>query len=180
MNVETRREPDLRPESAEPPGDAGRAGNLVGALVAFVMGAYVAITSIGYGFGSAARPGAGVFPFAIGSLMAGLALAWTVMTVMGRTPSSEAPSRPERQGVFRIVMTMVAAAGFVTLVDVLGYQLTMSAVIALLLATVARVRWWLVVTITLVMGIGSYALFVNGLGVSLPAAGIPALRYLGL
>ncbi|MFJ4029552.1 tripartite tricarboxylate transporter TctB family protein [Paenarthrobacter sp. NPDC089989] len=155
-------------------------GNLIGACAAAALGIYVIISSSGFGYGTTSKPGAGVFPLAIGFVLVLLSLVWLVQCLAGRVSREEEPSDADRPGRLKVVLTVAVIIGFALLVNVLGYQLTMLLAMATILTFVARTKWWLTLVLSAGMAFGTFTLFDLGLGVLLPVSGIPFLEQLGL
>lgn len=155
-------------------------GNLIGACATVLLGLYVIVSGFGFGFGTPSKPGAGVFPVAIGAVLGLLGAIWLIQCLVGRVSREEAPADSDRPGRIKIILTIAVIVAFGLLVDLLGYQLTMLLIMATLLTFIARTRWWLTVILSAVMAFGTFALFDLALGVLLPVSGIPFLAQLGL
>jgi putative tricarboxylic transport membrane protein len=171
-------EPGTRLRSTS--GDGLWLGNVIGSSAAVLIGIYVVISGFGFGFGTAAKPGAGVFPVAIGFILAALGALWLVQCLIGRVQREESPADADRSGRLRIVLSIAVIVGFALFVNVLGYQITMLLVMGTLLTFIAKRKWWLTLILSAVMAFGTFALFDYGLGVVLPVSSIPFLEQLGL
>lgn len=156
------------------------AQNVVGAILTIALGTWMLLSSIDFGFGTAAKLGAGVFPALIGGLMVLLGAIWVVQSLLGRFRTEQAEPGPDRRGIISIVVTIGVIIGCALLVEVLGYQLTILLAIGTLLKVVARCRWWVTLIIAAVFAFGTFALFAYGLGVALPVSQLPLLQQMGL
>lgn len=155
-------------------------GNLVGSMAIMAVGAYLAISSFGFGFGTPAKPGAGVFPAAIGSVLALLGLIWFIQLFTGHVRREGESTTPDARGAVRIGISIAVIVGFALFVGPLGYQLTMLLAMLVVFFFVARTRWWLNLILSFVFSFGTFLLFDFGLGVRLPVSQIPLLQNLGL
>lgn len=155
-------------------------GNLIGACGVALLGLYVIISALGFGFGTPSKPGAGVFPLAIGLVLVILGAIWLIQCLTGRVSREDDPADSDRAGHIKIILTAAVIVGFALLVNILGYQLTMLFVMATLLTFIAKTKWWLTLILSAAMAFGTFALFDLGLGVLLPVSGIPFLEQLGL
>ena len=129
---------------------------------------------------SSLGPGPGFFPFWLGLGLAALAVVWLVQATVGPDEAPPEPLAPSRGGLLRIVAIVVALALFATLVDVLGFRLTMLAFLLLLLLVLGRPPLPITLAIAVVGSFGVHHAFTVGLHVPLPTAAIPALQDLGL
>jgi putative tricarboxylic transport membrane protein len=155
-------------------------GNLVGSSAGVLLGLYVIVSGIGFGFGTPSKPGAGVFPVAIGIVLMVLSAVWLVQCLLGRVRREDEPADSDRAGQTKIVLSIAVIVAFGLLVNILGYQLSMLLIMATLLTLIARTRWWMTIVLAASMAFGTFALFDYGLGVLLPVSSIPFLQYLGL
>jgi hypothetical protein len=115
--------------------------------------------------GTAARPGAGLFPVVVGVFGVLVALTWLV-SALRRAPATDGPSVPA-DGLGRVMTTALALVGFCLVLPWLGY-----AIVAFLFAGVLLRRLGAGWTGALLIAAGSAAvshyLFAVLLGVPLP------------
>ncbi|TDL39686.1 tripartite tricarboxylate transporter TctB family protein [Arthrobacter nitrophenolicus] len=180
--------------------------NLAAAANTVIIGVVVFLSASGFGYGTPAKPGAGVFPAAIAAMFVILGAVWLLQCITGVVAASvedenqtdeidelcgdlkvseTTPGALRRLGwasspAFRIIVTILVMVAFGMLVDILGYQLTMLLAMALLLHLVAGSRWFITLLLSAAMAFGTFAIFSFGLGVPLPVAGIGFLQELGL
>ncbi|MQA95556.1 MAG: tripartite tricarboxylate transporter TctB family protein [Streptosporangiales bacterium] len=200
--------PPAGPGPTGPPGPAASSAlaPLIGQAVLALVAAYVVFTSFGLGLWSHIGPGPGFFPLVLGVAMLLLALSWFVQErrrtatpaaapAQGAATATEVPEVPVIPGipstpaagtgdgsggrghVLAVVGSLIVLG---LLIDLLGFQLTMFAFLLFHLKRQNAVRWITAVIISAVGSVGTFVLFGAGLGVQLPAAGIPFLANLGL
>ena len=115
--------------------------------------------------GTAARPGPGFFPLAVGVFGAGVALTW-VATTLRRAPVA-ARAGPAADGRGRVGATVGLLAGYCRLLPWTGYPLAAFLFTALLLRGLGG-RWPAALAIGLAGAAASYYLFAVLLDVPLP------------
>lgn len=178
--------------------------NRAAALAILLLGVLLLATSIGYGLFQGNQPGPGLFPAIMATLLVMVSAAWFVIGA-GRDGDSSAPktnqdvghaasapSEPDfaeasdhsvadeaidRAGVLRIAFVIVWTIIPLTLMEPLGYVITMALYITGLLTLMARVRTWIAVVGALV-GAAATGLGADALGIVLPDP-LGLLRLLG-
>jgi putative tricarboxylic transport membrane protein len=99
-------------------------------------------------------PGAGFLPFWLGIVLAVLA---TILFVSAwRRPATEKegePVFPGKQALFTIVLTLTGLAGYILLIEVLGYLMDTFLFIVFLMKAVEREKW----PLTLMIAAGTTA-----------------------
>lgn len=127
--------------------------------VAFAWGATT------YSFGSSARPGPGYFPFGLGILMAilGALILFESLTieVEGGDRIGAWPIKP---GLW--ILGAVLAFGFT--LPKLGMAIALPLLIAISSVAGGHFRWKEVLINVVVLTVGSWAIFIKGLGLTLP------------
>ncbi|MGP0222379.1 MULTISPECIES: tripartite tricarboxylate transporter TctB family protein [unclassified Paenarthrobacter] len=144
----------------------------IGAFVA--AGVYVLVSSLELGLWTSLGPGPGLFPFAMGALMAAMSLIWLVQEL--RRPS-ETPKGADRGTVIAVVVSLAVLAA---VLDLIGFQLGMFLFLLYHLKVRGRRGWASTLIIALAGSVGAFYAFNYGLNVALPAAGIPFLNSIGL
>jgi putative tricarboxylic transport membrane protein len=125
---------------------------------------YLAL-SLGYPFGSVAKPGAGFFPVAVGVFLCAAAAAVMLVGFRRATAGAVAVDTVARA---RVMATAAALVGFCLLVPWLGYPICALAFVAVLLRRLGGTRWpGALVTAALSAAI-SYYVFAVLLAVPLP------------
>jgi putative tricarboxylic transport membrane protein len=169
---------------------------LAGATGVLAIGIAAVVGSLDLGYWKAG-PGPGFFPLWLGILLSVLALFWVVQ-VLRAAPASTTGSTPEREpdsapddepdnepadepaGGRQVVLVLAGLVALVPLLDLFGYQLSMSLFVLYVLLVVSRRKPVGAVVIAVLAGFGVYALFANVLQVYLPTASLGFLAQLGL
>jgi hypothetical protein len=128
--------------------------------------------------GTAARPGAGSYPLAVGLFGAAVALAW-VVTALRQAPAGPAVEAPAGSPVEprdasagrRVAITGGLLVAFCWLLPLAGYPIAAFLFVALLLRGLSA-GWMPAVLIALSTAAASYYVFGSLLGVPLPAGAL--------
>lgn len=152
-----------------------RTGRLVVSGAAALVAVLYLVASLQLPFGTAAQPGAAVFPtvMAIVLLCASVVVAVEELTASGDRGRVDFPRGRDR---IRVVVFFGALVAYAVLIGVLGY------LPATLLATAVTVRvlsgraWWIALVVGVVMAFLADYLFVAVLDVPLPAGLLALLR----
>jgi putative tricarboxylic transport membrane protein len=119
--------------------------------------------------GSAAKPGAGLFPLLVGVSLSGLSLALLIWAVRNKDSAAKDresfPTGKDRQRVLALGGTL---AFFVLLLKPLGYGICGAALMAAVLRFLGLRSWGRIVFISLATAAASFFLFDTLLGVPLP------------
>jgi hypothetical protein len=135
---------------------------LLALAVLAASGVYLA-SALALPRGTAARPGAGFFPLAVGVFGAAVALAW-VATSLRRQPAAGAAAA---EGRGRVGATAALLVAYCLLLPWAGYPLAAFLFTGLLLRGLGA-RWPAALAIGLGSAVGSYYLFAVLLDVPLP------------
>ena len=144
----------------------------IGAFAA--VGVYVLVSSISLGLWTSLGPGPGLFPFAMGAVLAAMALLWLLQEL--RSPS-ETAAGVDRGLVIAVVASLVILAA---VMDLLGFQLSMFAFLLYHLKIRGRRTWVSSLIIAVAGSFGAFYAFNYGLNVALPVSTIPFLNAIGL
>jgi len=125
-------------------------------------------------------PGAGFFPFWLGVVLGGLALAWLVGLSRPTGRPAEGRFLPDRAGIGRILALIAAMLAVAGALNFLGFQVTMFVFLVFTLMILGKQPAWLTVLIALAGSVGVYYVFGGYLDVQLPAASVTWLAKLGL
>jgi putative tricarboxylic transport membrane protein len=125
-------------------------------------------------------PGAGFFPFWLGTALGVLSLIWLVQVSGPSGKPKEDAFLPGEGGTWRIVSILASLVVVSGLMDLIGFQLTMFLFVLFLLMILGRQKLPITLIIGLPGSVGLYHLFVNYLGVPLPVASFAVLANLGL
>ena len=119
--------------------------------------------------GSAAKPGAGLFPLLVGISLLGLSLAILIWTLRNKkTASKDQEPFPEGKNRQRVLALGGTLALFVLLLKPLGYGICSAALMAAVLRFLGLRSWGRILLISLVTAAISFYLFDALLGVPLP------------
>ncbi|MFH2076942.1 MAG: tripartite tricarboxylate transporter TctB family protein [Pseudomonadota bacterium] len=115
-------------------------------------------------------PGAGFLPFWLGVLLAVLA---TILFVSAwRRPTTEKENAsvfPEKQALFAIAAVLGGLAGYILLIDVLGYLVDTFLFIVFLVKVVEREKWPLTLKVAVATTAGLFVTFQILLKITLPS-----------
>ena len=140
---------------------------LVALAMLLTSGGYL-LAALPLGRGTAARPGAGFFPLAVGVFLCAVSLAYVIASVRGATgvaTSAEALA-PAARG--RVLTTAGTLLGSCLALPWIGYPAMAFLFVAVLLRALGGRRWVTIVATALVSSAASYYLFAILLGVPLP------------
>jgi putative tricarboxylic transport membrane protein len=147
---------------------------LVGIGAFAAVGVYVLVSSIELGLWTSLGPGPGLFPFAMGAVLAAMAVLWLIQEL--RKPSDTVEG-VDRGLVTAVVLSLVILAA---VMDLLGFQLSMFLFLMYHLKLRGH-RSWISSLITALAGsVGAFYAFNYGLNVSLPVSAFPLLNTIGL
>lgn len=138
---------------------------LLALAVVAASGAYL-LSALALPSGTAARPGPGFFPLAIGAFGAVTALVWT-LSAFRRAPATAGPQEAPVEGFRRVVATAAALVGFCLLLSWVGYPVAALVFVVVLLRWLGA-GWRSAVVIGVASAAVSYYLFGVLLSVPLP------------
>ena len=135
-------------------------------IVAMLLAVAYLAEAMRYPRGTMAQPGPGLFPLAVGALMLIAALG-TGLEVRSRKRWEEM-DWPRGLDALRVLGVLAASLGYVLLLPHLGHPVA-ATLVTLVVLQMMQFRGWVVrLTLSLVIGLGSYYLFAVLLGVPLP------------
>ena len=144
----------------------------IGAFAA--VGMYVLANSVSLGLWTSLGPGPGLFPFAMGAGVVAMSALWLVQEL--RRPS-ERVEGVDRGVVISVVVSLVVLA---SLMDLLGFQLSMFLFLLYHLKVRGRRTWVSSLIIALAGSVGAFYAFNYGLNVALPVSAFAPLNLIGL
>jgi putative tricarboxylic transport membrane protein len=147
---------------------------LVGIGAFAAVGVYVLVSSVELGLWTSLGPGPGLFPFAMGAVLAAMAGLWLVQEL--RSPS-ETPDGVDRGVVVAVVVSLTILAA---VMDLLGFQLSMFLFLMYHLKLRGRRSWASSLVTALAGSVGAFYAFNYGLNVALPVSVFPLLNTIGL
>jgi putative tricarboxylic transport membrane protein len=152
-----------------------RKSELVSSFVWTVVGAVFLIGSVSLGLGRLGEPGPGLFPFFMAACLVCFSSAH-FMVSLRKEMQTGLPSRgrvwPQRDGLKRILLTVVLLFGFVFTLNYLGFVLTTSLFMFVVLRCVEPQRWRTVLLVGILTTLLSYAVFQVWLRSSLPTGAL--------
>jgi hypothetical protein len=139
----------------------------VGCFVA-LFGIFVLFASTWISVAGVHRLSPRTFPYVVGLLLVccGIGLALKSWTLRGE---DFAIAWPDGEGIRTITVTLVSLACYIALMNPLGLPLATFLYITVATWYLNRAKWLTAVTIGLITGVVSYALFIRLLGLSFPA-----------
>ncbi|AXJ08732.1 tripartite tricarboxylate transporter TctB family protein [Arthrobacter sp. PM3] len=138
------------------------------------LGVYVLISSVDLGLWTSLGPGPGLFPFAMGAVLAAMSVVWLLQEL--KKPSA-AGEGADRGLVIAVVVSLLVLAA---VLDLLGFQLSMFLFLMYHLKIRGGRSWLSSLLIGLAGSVGAFYAFNYGLNVALPVSAIPALNLIGL
>ena len=138
------------------------------ALVLFGLSGFIAYESLKLKYYTSLGPGPGFFPLWLSLALAALAAAMFFQATFKASEPRPADFRDSRTGYLRAVAICVAWIWATLMLERLGYRLTMLVFFPVLLFALGRVKWWLVVVISLLGSVAVFYVFSVGLSVHLP------------
>ena len=138
------------------------------ALVLFGLSGFIAYESLKLKYYTSLGPGPGFFPLWLSLAMAALAAAMFFQATFKASEPRPADFRDSRTGYLRAAAICVAWIWATLMLERLGYRLTMLVFFPVLLFALGRVKWWLVVAISLLGSVAVFYVFSVGLSVHLP------------
>lgn len=154
-------------------------------LVLAALAVYVISQAFGLGLWKAFGPGAGFFPLVLGIALLVLSAAWFLQSRTRPAASGDEAGEPGRIDRFHLLTVLGSLVALGVLLEPLGFQLAMFCFLLCHLKLFHLRRgggtgWVTALVISAAGSIGTFVLFVAGLGVQLPASALPFLSALGL
>lgn len=153
---------------------------LIAGLMFLAASIYIVVVALGMKYYDAIGPGAGFFPFWLGLFLGFLSLACLVQVWRDGRDDSVERFLPNRQGMVKIALIIVALLSFVVLLNPIGFKIAMFGFLFFLLALLGRQKILISIVIATLGSFGAYHAFNNWLGVPLPLASLEWLQYLNL
>ena len=125
-------------------------------------------------------PGAGFFPFWLGTALGVLSFIWLVQVSRPSGNPNEGAFLPKEGGTGRILSILASLVVLGILMNLIGFQLSMFLYMVFLLMVLGRQKLLMTVIVALACSVGVYHVFVRYLDVPLPVASFAFLANLGL
>lgn len=139
--------------------------DFVSGLMFIVVGVAFAIGAGNYPMGSSARPGAGYFPLILSVI---LAILGAVVLFKSLTIESDGGDRIGRIAWRPLIVVIVSIAFFGVALPRLGMFVTIPLLIVLVSLAGEEFHWGSVLLAGAVLTVGSWAVFIWGLGLTIP------------
>lgn len=143
--------------------------DLITGIVLLVFSTYVVLEAARMPLAVEFAPGYGFFPFWLGVLMMFLSVLLLVNTWRRPAKPDEKPPFTNRQSVKSVVLIMLALAGYIIIIDSVGYLLSTLLFVLFLLLVVEGEKRRTAVLIAVVTAVSLYVIFQVILQVSLPS-----------
>ena len=140
--------------------------NLWSGLMFVAVGLGFAIGALDYRMGESARPGPGYFPFGLGVLLALIGAVVALRALLVRTRSEE--DRLEPVSWRPLVVVVGSIVVFAALLPRLGMALALPLLVLSISLAGDEFRWKGVLISAVVLTVGSWAVFIEGLGLIIP------------
>jgi hypothetical protein len=140
-------------------------------MVTLVVSFGYTVTAFELPLGAASRPGAGMFPRAVGLLAVLISLWLVVESAVGRS-EPEAVDLPDGERRRLVLIFLVGTISLMVLLPVLGQYLAGAIYSAVMAATLGTWPWWKGVLVGVAVSCGIAWAFINLLQVPLPAGNI--------
>jgi putative tricarboxylic transport membrane protein len=152
----------------------------VAALFFIAIAGWIAWESWSLEYYSSLGPGPGFFPFWLSISFGGLSLVWLFQESQPAGKSSERTLLPDRAGATRIIYILASLTVVGSVMNIVGYQLTMFACLSFVLIVLGRQKILTTLIIACAGSVGLYHLFGRYLDLHFPAASVAILARLGL
>ena len=139
-------------------------GDLVGGVAFMLAGLAVMAGAVAQKVGTPTEPQPGFFPFLGGAVIVALSLALQVQALRGHSSGGQAFGEMRRPAILVIGMAVYAAV-----LDPLGYVISTVFIGALILRVLGVTSWRVLAVTSVLLAVGTYAVFDRLLGVELPA-----------
>jgi putative tricarboxylic transport membrane protein len=141
----------------------------------FLSGLFLMILSIGVclmadrlGLGNIYNPGAGLIPFGVAALLGLMSIGLWLKSLLEVTKGYQ--ERQVFKGIQwgRVVLVLCALLGYGIAFNFLGFHICTFLLMILLLGVGGRLKWWLTITVSLVITFCAYIIFEAWLDCSFP------------
>jgi putative tricarboxylic transport membrane protein len=148
-------------EEHRPPA-GGTAHQVIGTLVALVVGLTGAVLAYGYGLGTLKRPGAGLWPFTVSLVIVALSL---VLLVIGRRLQDS--ERFTRSSLL-VLVGLATFVGVAVLLPITGFEIPSLLLCVVWLRFLGGESWRSTALVSVATVTAFYLLFLYGLRIPLP------------
>jgi putative tricarboxylic transport membrane protein len=142
--------------------------NRVGSLTFFFVGIYGLIFSFQLPLGKWNQLGAGAFPLGVSILLVMSGILWFIFGNKKKEKNAGIESSEIKTNLVTPLKIVIVSAGFVLIMNRLGYLVASSLFLFVLFFWVGRYKWWIAMCFAVVLGIASWYFFAKLLDVQLP------------
>jgi putative tricarboxylic transport membrane protein len=138
-------------------------GDILASFLFVFLGIGIMIGSLRLGVGRATAPQPGFIPFLSGMALAVLSAILLVQGWRGQSKGSQVLGDLKRPAIL-----IAGLVFYVGILDVAGYIIATAVISAIVLWILETRSWWILLVVSLALGIGTYLLFDRLLGVTFP------------
>lgn len=153
--------------------------NRIGGGVIAGIGLYIIQQALSYGVLRDGLPADGFYPLIVGSLLTLLGLSLLVSAKSEAQERGEDSYVPERSGMIKLAISAVAIAGFLLLLQPVGYVGSMVLFLIVVLKAASNLRILTILLIAVGFTLATFYGFSKALGVPLPLSHLIPLAALG-
>lgn len=137
-----------------------------------ILGIAIAVTSyVSYGLGNVTNPGAGIFPFIIGSLATVISGSWCIISIVNWLRRGQLlPVKVKDEKCYRneLITGIGVMVVYAIALEGAGFLISTAIMLALSLCLIGKIRLWLSIAEAMGVSFISYFLFAKLLEVQLP------------
>jgi putative tricarboxylic transport membrane protein len=151
----------------------------IASVIFAALGVFLVAEGVGLKLEGEFGPGPGFMAFVVGALLIIVSAAWGLL--VSRTASTPIPAEllPDREGTYKVVLTVAALLLFAAIFDIVGFKLAMFGFLLAALFVFGRDHPIIKIVVAVLFSFGLFVLFVRVLRVPLPGPSIEALAALG-
>jgi len=141
----------------------------IATLTFVALTAFMLVKSFEYPYKDRLGPGPGFFPFWLSLITGALAVALLFQTSRAKSVADGSASLvPERPGVLRILLILVALVGVLALFESLGFRISLFLFLVFLPLALGMRNWWVALLFALAGSFGVFHVFYYWLKLPLP------------
>ena len=133
--------------------------DLVSGLFFLFLGVATCAMAYRLKLGTVREPGAGLIPFGVAALLGLMSIGLSVRSLLGVSKPYQEKEVSKRIEWGRMVLVLFALVGYGITFNFLGFHICTFLLMILLLGVGGRLKWWLTVTVSLIIAFCSYVIF---------------------
>jgi hypothetical protein len=177
--ITTNEENTVEKTSAATPSKGYLLANRIGGATVALTGLYIAQQAVTYGVLRDGQPADGFYPVIVGTLLTLLGLSLLISAKAEAKERGEDSYLPDRLGLTKLAVWAVAIAGFLLLLQPVGYAGAMTLFLIAVLKAVSNLRILPILLIAIGFTLATFYGFSKALGVPLPLSHLIPLAALG-